>query len=132
MGQTKEIIEIESLMKRQLKLDFYEAMHFEKQVPFSLGDTGLTGGIEATELLTSRYVSPDMVNQITRHTGRAEKTLPWPVENTNDTESAEAQLDKQMRAIKKLYKQARQILRSEGGHGSGSGEDNSDSTGQDS
>jgi len=125
MGKTKEIIEIESLMTKQSKLDFWDSMHFEKQVPFMLGDTGLTGGLETSELLTSRYVAPEQVDNIIRYTGKADKDLPWPTDNTDTNESADAQLDKQLRGLKKLYKQARQILRSEAGHGSGSGNDGS-------
>ena len=34
---------------------------------------------------------------------QADKDLPWPVETNTDGESAEAQLDKQLRSIKKLY-----------------------------
>jgi hypothetical protein len=90
-----------------------------------LGDTGLTGGLETSELLTSRYVAPEQVDNIIRYTGKADKDLPWPSDNTDNNESADMQLDKQLRGLKKLYKQARQILRSEAGHGSGSGADGS-------
>jgi hemoglobin-like flavoprotein len=125
MEKTKEIVEIESLMTKETKTGFWDSMHFEKQVPFMLGDTGLPGGIETQELLTSRYVAPEQVDNILRFTGKADKDLPWPIDNSDNTESAEAQLDKQLRGLRKLYKQARQILRSESGHGSGSGQDGS-------
>jgi hypothetical protein len=125
MGKTREIIEIESLMTMQAKRDYWDSLHFEKQVPFMLGDTGLTGGLETAEVLTSRYVAPEQVDNIIRYTGKADKDLPWPQDNTDNNESADMQLDKQLRGLKKLYKQARQILRSEAGHGSGSGNDGS-------
>ena len=51
MGSTIEILEIESLMSKERKSEFWGSLQFDKQVPFSLGDTGLVGGIETTGIV---------------------------------------------------------------------------------
>jgi len=69
---------MESLLPVAHRQKLFDSMEFEKPVPFNLGDSGPSGGLQVFELAKIRNESYYRPDRVFRYTGEADSNDPWP------------------------------------------------------
>jgi len=90
--EASDVIELESGISIEERMELYNSFEFNKRVEFDIGDLGLPGCIQVMESVTAHRWTLERLDRTFRFAGDTNPKLPWPEDETNNNDDPKRKL----------------------------------------